>query len=96
MASPRMLDAATVFLPQGIAHPVQPVLDAPMITPELEKLESIGLSARKTGDDVLLTGIGKCGTTTGAGFQSEQAPRFRKICKLVVCESFACRGDVQL
>ena len=53
VTSAGMLDAATVLLPQSITYPVQSILDAPMTTPELQKLRSIGLPTRKTGDGVL-------------------------------------------
>jgi len=48
----RVTDSATVFVPVGVADPMQTILDAPMPTPECQQLGCARALGRKTGDRV--------------------------------------------
>ena len=53
VTSSGVLDAATVFLPEGVTDPMDAILDAPMTSPEREQLGGVDAAGREAGDRVL-------------------------------------------
>lgn len=64
-----MADSVVVFAEDGIANPVQPVLDVPMVDPPREETRRVGLRARDAGD-----GVGRFEGLAAAMFHASGEP----------------------